>query len=160
MATLTLARLKELLHYDPETGVFTWKVRRCGRALVGAPAGTTYSNGYHYIWLEGVRYFAHRLAWFYVHGRWPPNDIDHIDFNRANNAISNLREATESQNHFRVRTKKTRRGVSETRGRWRARISVKGIELHLGYFPNPDDAQAAYRSAALKHFGEFADGVI
>jgi len=162
MATgLALARLRELLHYDPETGAFTWKIYVCGRAPAGAVAGTTYRNGYHYIWLDGQRYFAHRLAWFYVHERWPVHEIDHIDCCRSNNAIANLREATESQNHFRVQSKSAQRGVYRVHtGRWRAKIGVRGRDLHLGYFPTADEAAAAYKVAAHHYFGAFAEGIV
>src|SRR5688572_649482 len=156
-ATITLARLRELLHYDPETGLFTWRVRR-ERCQLGGVAGTIYPDGYHYLWVDWGRYKAHRLAWFYMTGQWPKDEIDHIDCNRSNNAFANLREATGSQNHFRINGKRPIRGVYLVRpNRWRAMIGVRGKDIHLGYFDSAEEAQKVRRAADKKYFGEFAD---
>src|SRR4029450_2313606 len=98
MTELTAERLRELLDYDPETGDFTWKVnRRCVRS--GSVAGNVNCvDGYCYIGVDARRYHAHRLAWLYIKGAWPNDQIDHINGNKADNRFANLRQATHSQN--------------------------------------------------------------
>ena len=94
---LTQARLKELLYYDQKTGIFTWKEsRRCVKK--DDVSGTLDSKGYVIIMVDRIRYKAHRLAWFYIYGVWPKNDIDHINTIRHHNFIVNLREATRGEN--------------------------------------------------------------
>lgn len=94
-STLTAEQLRWLLHYDPETGVFTRLIQLCNRVQVGDIAGFIKYNGYRVIKVgdKPTPYFAHRLAWLYIHGEWPSKGIDHIDGDRANNRIANLREA-------------------------------------------------------------------
>lgn len=90
-------RLKEVLDYDPATGVFTWRVELNARGKVGDPAGCN-SWGYRVIRIDGRLYGAHRLVWLYVHGRWPDAMIDHVNGDRSDNRIENLREANSVQN--------------------------------------------------------------
>ena len=94
---ITQARLKELLRYDPETGVFTWRATGKGRRL-NRQAGTVQATGYLTITIDWRIHLAHRLAFLYVVGDWPPNEIDHIDGDQSNNRWCNLRPATRSQN--------------------------------------------------------------
>lgn len=92
-------RLKELLHYDPNTGIFTWRVNRRGRfARKGSVAGTVDFNGYIAMGVDNRRYYAHRLAWLYVFGYYPPEDTDHINEIKTDNRIVNLRCASRSEN--------------------------------------------------------------
>jgi hypothetical protein len=95
---LNKERLDELLDYSPDSGLFTWKVNRRGKAKSGCIAGSKNGQGYILIKIDGKFYFAHRLAWLVTHGTFPINMIDHIDGNRENNKINNLREATAEQN--------------------------------------------------------------
>lgn len=95
---LTVVQLKELLHYNPETGVFTWARSVGQRARIGRVAGSKVPSGYIKISVSKRVYSAHRLAWLYMTGSWPENEIDHVDNNPSNNAFSNLRAATKSQN--------------------------------------------------------------
>lgn len=150
---LTQSTLKALLHYDPDTGVFTWLQNVNSRARAGERAGTV-SAGRTAISVCGERHFAHRLAWLYIHGTWPAAEIDHVNRDQNDNRLCNLREATRSQNQFNCRAPTvTPPGVTwfKQTNRWRARIKVQGREHLLGYFPNMVDAVAA-RLAAEKEF--------
>lgn len=152
MKELTAERLRELLHYDPETGVFTRAVRTSNRTHVGDIAGTCNTLGYRSICIDS-RYFAeHRLAWLYVTGRWPVDDIDHLDGNRANNAFRNLRDvprATNLQNQRRAsRNSKTGfLGVIAYGEKFRATISLNRTHRFLGTFDTPEEAHQAYLKA-------------
>lgn len=95
---ITHDRLKELLHYNPDTGVFTNRVRRGGNALAGGIAGCITNKGYVHIRIDGKDYQAHRLAWLYVYGEFPKIEIDHINHIRSDNRISKLRLATHQEN--------------------------------------------------------------
>ena len=156
---LTLERLKQLLYYDPDTGIFWW-VAPLGRVAVGTVAGTVTSRGYTRIRIGGRSYGAHRLAWQFVTGAWPEQEIDHINRDRMDNRWDNLRVATTSQNHANNTRKVGKygfKGVSTaTRSRWLAKIRVYGRLHHLGSFDTKEEAHAAYCRAAKEHFGEFA----
>lgn len=163
---LQLERLREALAYDPITGIFTWKVQTGRRIKVGDVAGHTTPRGYIIISIDGQRFMAHRLAWFYEHGEWPAGDLDHKNtFARGNNSIANLRPATRRQNNGNSRTPRTNtsgfKGVYWSRGakKWAAQIRVaSGRQKYLGLFERKEDAAAAYKTAAEREFGEFARG--
>jgi hypothetical protein len=154
--------LTRLLDYNPETGVFVWKALRCG-VRRGSVAGSLDPRmGYIRINLCGRLYLAHRLAWFYVTGRWPANEIDHADRDKANNRIANLREATRSENQQNKPTyRNNRSGVKgvhwhKQHRKYLAAIQRNGKKTHLGLFTNLSDAAEAYRTAALAMHGQFA----
>jgi hypothetical protein len=155
---LTQERLKELLQYNPDSGIF---VRISGRAK-GNITGAPHSEGYVRIKIEGKLYFSHRLAWLYVHGSFPHNVIDHINGIRDDNSISNLRDVTQNQNLMNQKLKSNNKsglkGVSwvKDRRKWRAQIQHNSLVTCLGDFNNKKDAHAAYKKAADMHFGEFA----
>jgi hypothetical protein len=157
----TSERLRELLDYDPATGLFVWLISPRRNVPVGSVAGTL-RNGYIRIRIEMEAFSAHRLAWFYMTGEWPPGQVDHIDGNRSNNRWSNLRSATNSINQIngklRSDSKTGYKGVSKPkRGKkWCARIVVNGKRIFLGMFPDPKSAHDAYMRAAVKYYGEFA----
>lgn len=152
-------RVREILHYDPETGIFTWLSDRGTNRLAGRRAGYKRStDGYWVICIEGRSYLAHRLAWAYVTGEWPENEIDHKNGLTDENAFANLREATHTQNMKNRKRKSSFTGASRGHrsSRWEARISVDGKTKHLGTFDTQEDAAKAYRAAANQHYGEFA----
>lgn len=157
----TLEEVREHLSYDPATGVFTWVKPRCSRMHPGALAGSRKPEGYVRIYF-GRMILAHRLAWFYVHGEWPTGEIDHINGNRADNRIANLRVATHAENGRNRGANRTNslglKGVSwhPQAKMWRARIHVDRKQHCLGYFLKPEDAHAAYCAAADKLHGAFA----
>ena len=148
-------RLREVLAYCEETGVFTWKVSNSNRVKVGSTAGTVHSSGYRIITVDGRPYRAHRLAWFYVNGEWPTVDIDHIYGVRDDNRIAKLRAATRSVNQQNLRAARgdTNTGVlgvhkTDKKSKpYRSSIKVDGKERHLGNFPTIELAQLAYLSA-------------
>jgi hypothetical protein len=156
---LTAERLRDLLIYNPETGLFSRRVGKA-RARAGAVCGDLDSHGYVRISLDCKRYLGHRLAWLYVHGCWPAADIDHINGVRTDNRLANLREAARRNNLA------NRRGHASSglkgaywhgqNGCWYSRIGVNGKSIHLGCFDTAEEANAAYLAAARKHFGEFA----
>ncbi len=151
-AILTQDRLRELLHYDPDTGVFTNRVKRSRKTIAGAVAGCL-SRGRVVIRLDGRLHLAHRLAWLYVHGRWPSMDVDHIDGNAQNNRLHNLRDVPHQvniQNQRRARADNTvgLLGVSKRGGKFLAQIADKdGGRPRIGAFATPEEAHAAYLEA-------------
>lgn len=159
---LTADRLRELVSYDPQNGVFRWVAppKHKGPA-VGKVAGSDHGGGYRKIKIDGRQHLAHRLAWLYVHGEWPRGLLDHVNGDRGDNRIVNLREATEAQNGQNRRRSQSNNaarllGVAPTRsGRWKAQIHVAGKQTHLGTFATPEQAHEAYLSAKVR-LHEFA----
>lgn len=150
-ADLSADRLREMLHYEPLTGVFTWRVTRCGRAIAGAAAGRV-SGGYWKINVEGQTHAAHRLAWLYMTGARPVNVVDHIDTDRLNNRWVNLRDIPQTinlQNRHKARVDNRSAGLLGVsrypiNGKFQARIQVDGKSRSLGYFATPEEAHGAY----------------
>ena len=150
MTELTQSRLRELLHYCPERGVFTWIVAAGRRVRVGDVAGYAKPDGYRQIMVNGKQYYAHRLARLYMTGAWPKDQIDHINGVTGDNRWANLREATHAQNQQNMAISSANKsgymGVSwhGKAGNWQAQIKISGRNKHLGYFTSPEDAHAAY----------------
>lgn len=150
---MTQARLKELVHYDPETGDFTLRV--CThRRKPGARATAKGANGYLKLFLEGRDYSAHRLAWLYMYGEWPKHTVDHINRVRTDNRIANLRDVTIGQNLTNLRNASTDQGAPmhgaarcTQSSKWRAYIKVNKRQIHLGTFDTQAEAHAAYIAA-------------
>lgn len=146
---LTQSKLKSLLHYNPETGLFTRMKRTSNRITVGEASGSPDAKGYLCIRLEGKTHKAHRLAWLYVHGKWPDGEIDHINNQVADNRISNLRDVSKSLNQ---QNRRTVRGCSRDGSRWKAQIRFNGQFMHLGCFASESEAHGAYLAAkAIYH---------
>ena len=153
---ITQKRLKELLDYDPETGVFTWRVGRTGTAKNGSVAGSFDSDGYSQIKVDNRLYKSHRLAWLYVHGEFPLHQIDHINRVRTDNRIENLRPATNLENH--QNQSKRRDNTSGVVGvywhkrdrKWQASIRLNGRHIHIGCFDTIEKAAAARTRAKAK----------
>jgi hypothetical protein len=149
---VTAERLRDALDYDPDTGWFTWRATR-GRAKAGARAGRLNANGYWEIGVDGRLHQAHRLAWLYVHGAWPADQIDHVNGVRDDNRIANLREATAAQNLQNLPMRRTNTsgfiGASWSRrtGRWLAQIKVGGKARNLGLYDTAQAAHEAYVAA-------------
>jgi hypothetical protein len=160
---LTLERLREVLSYAPETGVWRWVVTHSRCRPAGSRAGSIKKKtGYRVIQIDGVGYQSNRLACFYMNGEWPSGDVDHRDRDRANDRWENLRPATRWQNHANRRLTDNLSGFkgvrlsSSKKNPFRARISLGGITKHLGCYPTAEAAHAAYFKAAEEMFGEFA----
>lgn len=160
---VTAERLRELVIYDKDTGIFRWRVDRfCGKhmhiltAKAGDVAGSTDEDGYHMLTIDAKRYQASRLAWVYVTGAWPEYDIDHIDTNPSNNRFANLRDVSPTVNlQNRKRAQRNNKvgllGVSKRktggRKKWIAQIAFGGKHKYIGAFETPEEAHAAYLAA-------------
>lgn len=161
---LTQSVLMSFLDYDQDTGVFRWKVNPGKRRIVGSVAGCVRPDGYRVISLKRCDYRAHHLAWLYVNGALPKNEIDHIDGRPDNNAIANLRAATRLQNLLNIAIKKNSltgfKNVQRRKdGKFVARIRVNGKRIWLGSFNTPEDAYAAACRAGIEgHREYFCDG--
>lgn len=159
-AELTAEMVRAALSYDAHSGAFIWRKSR-PKVVAGSPAGTI-QRGYWMVHLRGEDYHAHRLAWLYVYGRWPAGDLDHINRDKLDNRIANLREASRSENcaNIGVPSHNTSgfKGVSYNRmmGKWTAYIRCRGRRYHLGAFATAEAAAAAYDEAAVRLFGRFA----
>lgn len=153
---LTQSRLKELFHYDPDTGVFTRLVRTANSTKIGEVAGSE-DNGYIRMRVDHTSYKAHRLAWLYMFDSFPDHEIDHISGVRNDNRIKNLRSATDQENSKnqkrRYDNKTGTTGVYHTpsRDRWCAQIGLNGKHKHLGRFKTKSEAINARKRAEIKY---------
>lgn len=152
MGQLTAERLRQLVEYDAETGVFTRRGRP--RVKAGKVCGHTKPDGRVLICVDGADYRAHRLAWLYMTGEWPIGEIDHRDGNPSNNAFANLRQVDSSTNKENARRPRSDNktgllGVFKHTqyDKFCAQIRVKGKRMHLGVFDDPQTAHAAYIAA-------------
>jgi hypothetical protein len=145
---MTPERLKELLHYAPDTGLFTWaKSRR--KCSIGAKAGCVAKNGYVVLRLDNKLYLAHRLAWLHTYGQWPAEQIDHINGDRSDNKINNLRAVSNIENAQNGRKPKPSNksgflGVRKENSKWLAEIKVNYKPIRIGLFATPEEAHKAY----------------
>lgn len=159
---LTQERLKELLHYDPETGIFT-RLKCACHSAVGKRAGSNDNiNGYRHIKIDQKSYPEHRVAWLYMHGKWPDGEIDHKNCDGQDNKFNNLREATESQQvNNRRRFKNNTSGAKGVHwvphcGKWMARVWSKKKTHYLGLFATIEEADIAAKAKRIELHAEFA----
>jgi HNH endonuclease len=158
---LTQEYLKSILHYCPETGVFTWKVNRSRNYVIGKVAGCNHNMGYRTIKVQGEPYLAHRLAWLYVHGRFP-KETDHINCNRSDNRLCNLREVTRSENCHNASLRKD--STTKIKGvrfiarnkKWQGQIRVNGDTISK-VFPTINEAENWVTCQRAQLHGEFAN---
>lgn len=154
---ITQARLKELLSYDPETGVLTWMVTMARTAMAGNRAGGPSNGGYRSIRVEGKLYREHRIVWFIWFGEFPNGQIDHINGLRTDNRIENLRDVTHQENAKNQKLKVTNTsgitGVSWSKSDkvWRARINIDKKEINLGHYKGLFEACCARKSGDIKY---------
>lgn len=150
---LTQARLKELLHYDPQTGVFTWRASMPPRGRPGDTAGAPDYLNRQIISINQSKYLAHRLAWLYTYGVWPKQVIDHVNGDPSNNSLKNLRDCSRADNQQnrsvvgRGKSKLVGAGWDKRCGRWVASIMKDYKSYFLGYFDTPEEAHQAYLKA-------------
>lgn len=153
---LTQAELKLHLHYDPETGIFT-------RIKSKKIAGSKHNSGYIHINVFYKCYKAHRLAWLYIHGKWPRKFIDHINNIKDDNRLCNLRECTQQQNCLNSKMKKSNnsgvKGLNwhKQHRKWNVRLSLNKKRIELGLFNDFFEACCTAYSFRNKHHGEFAN---
>ena len=154
---VTHEKLKQILNYNPSTGVFTWKINASASARVGDVAGTIDNKGYRRVGFSRKYRRAHRLAWFYVYGVWPEDQIDHINRDRDDNRIENLRSVNSQQNSRNRSPEINRLGVigvswCNKSGKFHSRISIDRKNKPLGYFSGFFDAVCARKSAENRYF--------
>ena len=157
MKSLTQEQLKNKLHYDKETGVFTW-ILQYGKVKPGMIAGIKNKKGYIQIGFLKKLYLAHRLAWFYIHGKWPKNEIDHINGIKNDNRICNLRDILHDENNQNInKPQKNNKtgylGVSfmKNRNKYQAQICINGKTKHIGLFDSAKEAHDEYIKYKRKH---------
>lgn len=162
MYSLTHEYITSILDYNPDTGIFTWKIYTNSRAKIGNPAGYIQpGTGYMKLTINNIKYAAHRVAWFYTYKQWPKDMIDHIHGIKHDNRLCNLREATNSQNQRNRGPNKNNtsgyKGVhlDKQRNKWNAIIEHNKKKYFLGTFDNPEDAAIAYQAAAIRYHGDF-----
>ena len=154
---LTYDRLREVLNYNPDTGLFTWIAKASSHITIGATAGRITSEGYLIINIDRLPYVAHRLVWLYTHKVWPTNSLDHINRIRDDNRLANLREATKAENAQNRKLNPINtsgvKGVhwAADRRRWKASIMLNGKLIHLGYTRLFEDAVKLREDGEVKY---------
>lgn len=151
-----------LFNYNPDTGILTWKnPPRSSRFIYGAVVGYK-TNGYLQVKLYGMRLYVHRIAWLMVYNDWPTDVIDHINGDRSDNRIANLRVVTNTQNSWNSKMRKNNssgvKGVTfnSAANKWVGRIRVNGKMVHVGCFDDIEEARKAMENARIKYHGEFS----
>ena len=157
-ARMTPERLRELMHYEPLTGHFTWRINSAV-AKPGQRAGGGHSLGYRAVGLDYKKYLEHVLAYLYMTGEWPAGEVDHINGDKTDNRWSNLRLATRSQNGhnkgLHPRSSTGISGVNKHGNKFRARIWDNGVVIDLGCFASLEAAAKARAAAEKKYMGDF-----
>lgn len=162
---LTQTLLKDHLSYDPQTGEFMWVLPTGRRGVVGTLAGSAHVSGYVHIQILGRQYKAHRLAFLHMTGKWPSEEVDHINGDRANNKWSNLRESTRTGNN--QNRPMHRRNTSGVKGvsfdkkyqKWGVKVCVNSKQINLGYYDDLELADLVATEARNKYHGAYAKHV-
>ena len=149
---LSQMRVQELLSYDAQSGVLTWRVARVNHVQAGAVAGSRNPRGYVTVGIDGRIYRAHRVAWLYAYGSWPKDQIDHINGDKSDNRLVNLRDVTHRTNQenmpaIRRSGKLLGTHFNKRHKKWLATINVDSKVLRLGNFGTEQEAHAAYLKA-------------
>lgn len=158
---IDLQYLKSIIHYDASIGLFT-RIAKSGPNAVVGPITGHHHSGYQFIRVKGKKYAARRLAWFYVNGKWPDDTIDHINGEKSDNRIDNLRQASRKHNNF--NRQRYRNNTSGFKGvtwhkasrKWMARVYANRQVYELGCFNSKIEAANAYNNAATSVHGRFA----
>lgn len=157
------SEVRRLFNLDVATGYLTRKAAPPHHPQrLGERVGTQRNDGYLQVRVNRHPYLLHRLVWAFVHGKWPENEIDHIDLDKRNNRPENLREANRSQNCRNVRVRPNNKlgvkgiHIDKESGKYRAQISKDGRHIHLGRFSSLEDACAVYNAASQRIAGEYA----
>lgn len=162
MKTIDIDYLRSILSYDEEIGLIFWKINKNSRARKGAVAGCLALDGYWQIRIDSATHRAHRIAWALHYGKFPELLVDHINGVRHDNRISNLRLCDHYGNSrnkgVSKRSKSGVKGVywNKQLGKWHAQIEACGLQRHLGFFTDIEEARIAYINASNLHHGEFA----
>lgn len=158
---MTQEELKKILHYDPETGVFTWLVKPSQIVKSGVRAGSFTPRNYRKISIKRKQFLEHRLAWLYVTGENLDTFLDHINGNPSDNRFSNLRKATTFQNSanqgIRSDNKSGHKGICWNKKlcKWGSSIQYNHKQIHLGVFLTIEEAINSYEEMATRLFGEY-----
>jgi hypothetical protein len=158
---LSVDRLRRILHYDQDTGIFTWM-----RSKANRPAGTRAGwvdpgRGYRFVRVDKQLFYEHRLAWLYMTGRLPDAEIDHRNSNPSDNSWVNLREATSAQNKMNQKRRESLSGLKgvsldKRRGTWTAAAKAGPVRIRKSGFKTAEEARAAYQEIIRDLHGEFA----
>jgi|688.fasta_scaffold917170_2 hypothetical protein len=158
---ITQEYLNSILNYDEFTGELTWKVRKGTRALIGSVAGTLDNTGYIHITIDKKVYQYHRIIWMYVYGKFPSEFLDHINNDKTDNRLQNLREATRAQNALN-RGKQSNNATGYIGVYWhtqskkyRAKCTYNGVRHHLGSFNTAEEASEVYNTFTKSLYKEF-----
>ncbi len=156
----TAEYLRSVLHYDQESGIFTWKVSTSNSVKVGATAGSLNGHGYLLIQLQSRKYKAHRLAWLYMYSNWPKDQLDHVNRIRTDNRIANLRDVSHKQNGQNrskpSNNKSGHPGVSwyKRDSKWQVKLKHNYKQIHLGYFTDIEEALSARKAAEKLYWAD------
>jgi hypothetical protein len=160
MTKPTQEEFAKWLRYDPETGHLIWRACQVQSNRLGTRAGGIVSGGYRQVYLFGKKWLEHRVAWLLYYGCWPPETIDHINGDKADNRLCNLRLASSAENNRNVQAQRARsssfKGVWRNKKKWVSYITIDGRRLKVGSFDSAEAAAIAYDARAIEHFGRFA----